>query len=147
MPTGEARISESVVTNGASTLFEDTRWQMTREELLKIYGNEVGIGVVPRFAGGSPPILLRREIEGVEVEVALHVRQNGLEMIEVSSVHSYEDVMDCRIAAGKVAAWIQKRAGVPTETSSFGTVWRLPNVHIEAYCEDSVGAVFEPAQK
>ncbi|MBL8949253.1 MAG: hypothetical protein JNK82_00655 [Myxococcaceae bacterium] len=133
---------------GAATLFEETWWGQSEEELLAIYGKERTKGEAARFGSDHPPIIFRRKIEGLSLEVALHARgASGLTLIELSGLTRYPEDDDgdgCKSDAYTLEHWLRPRAGAPRHDFSSWR-WSTPTSDISVFCDEGLGATFEPA--
>jgi len=78
------------------------------------------------------------------VEIAFHVRDHGLDMIEVVSLREYTDFEKTRIDEATVVEWIEKKVGSPKERTAGSATWITPTSKILVYSDEALSASYEP---
>ncbi len=123
---------------GGATYFDDLTWGMSAEEIGRRYKVKLK----------SAKLAVRRHsINGVPVQTSFHFAHGELSSIAVSVLRTYAEWGDGDSDVMDIVSWISERAGPRTEKGSASSKWLLPTAKIWTYCDESLGAYFDPPPK
>lgn len=142
-PSGVGALSAAPAVARPKTLFEDTTWGMSAAELHARYDAER----LHPYPGIPERLELDREVGGLPMQIAFLVGPGGLRFIEISVLrrYDYDEFTDaCDSDRAKLESILEAGAGPATQIDAASSKWLTESSEILLYCDESLGASFEP---